>query len=527
MLESIVFLIVGLLVGAVLGWLVVRLRATQEAGRRALAEQQLAQREAQLEQAENQRREIEQQNRELGERITDLTGRLHTNEAQAQRVGALEAELREVGARAQQTGEELMRLRTTLEEERKAAEEKQALLEEARVKLSDAFKALASEALSHNSKSFLELARENFAKEQTSAKGELEKRQQAIGELVKPLQEQLKNYETHLREIETLRSKAYGELLQQVKTLDQNQQLVGSETRRLVEALRAPKTRGRWGELALRNAVELAGMADHCDFEMEVSTATEEGRLRPDMIVNLPGGRRIVIDAKTTMQAYLEAIEAEDTETRNRALRRHADQLSKQVDLLAQKNYWAQFDPAPDFVVLFIPAESFLGPALEFRPDLIERGFERRVVLATPTTLISILRTVALSWREEQLTRHAQTIRDHGQELYERLATFAESLGKLGGSLATSVNHYNRAVGSLESRVLVTARKFPELGIPSGKEMAELTPVEAMPRPLTSPEAVNVEAEEAGEAEGASEKAESEARKRIEDQSSDRAEVYE
>jgi DNA recombination protein RmuC len=457
----------GLSLGALAAWLVMRAHARQQYVR-GKAEGD-AQRAVLSERVSAQQQAAE----ELGNRIRGL------EEA------AREAQVREVDLKASEAG-----LQATLREERKQGEEKLAMIHEAQQKLADAFKALAAEALKSNNQSFLQLAKATMETFQEAAKGDLEKRQQAIGELVKPVRESLDKVDVKINELEKARAGAYEGLTAQVKSLRETQLQLQSETGNLVKALRAPQVRGRWGEIQLKRVVELAGMLDHCDF-YEQQTAEGESRLRPDLLVRLPGRKNIVVDSKVPLMAYLEAIEAPDDESRKARLQEHARQVRMHITALSKKSYFEQFDPAPEFVVLFLPGEAFFAAAVEQDPALIEFGVGSNVVIATPTTLIALLRAVAYGWRQEQLADSAKQISDLGRELYKRLSDMGGHLARLGKALQQATEAYNKAIGSLESRVLTSARKFKDLGIASAEgELETLPSVDALPRALQAPEMV-------------------------------------
>jgi DNA recombination protein RmuC len=302
------------------------------------------------------------------------------------------------------------------------------------------------------------------------------------------VKESLETLDSQIRAIENVRSAAYGSLSEQVRSLAETQTQLRSETANLVKALRAPVVRGRWGEIQLKRVVELAGMIDHCDFYEQGSVTTDDGRLRPDLVVRLPGDKNIVVDAKAPLQAYLEALEAPTDEIRAVKLKEHAAQVRIHTSKLSAKGYWEHLQPTPEFVVLFLPGETFFSAALEQDPALIEMGVSQRVILATPTTLIALLRAVSYGWRQELVAENAQKISELGQELYERIATMVEHLAHLRSSLNTSVTAFNRTVGALQERVLPSVRKFKELGIASKKDLKEFEPIDNVPRELPATE---------------------------------------
>jgi len=380
-------------------------------------------------------------------------------------------------------------LKTELACERNAAKEKLEVLDDAQRKLSETFQALSAEALRRNNTSFLELANVSLERFQESAKGDLDKRQTAISELVKPVRESLEKVDAKIQEIEVARAGAYEALTGQVRTMMEAQGRLRTETNNLVAALRSPVVRGRWGEVQLRRVVEMAGMLAHCDFVEQISVTTETGRLRPDLLVNLPGGKQIVVDAKAPLAAYLEAMEAPDDETRLRKLTAHAGHIRSHIESLTKKAYWEQFAQAPEFVVLFLPGESFFSAALERDPALIEYGTERSVILATPTTLISLLKAVFYGWRQQKVAENAEEISRLGRELYKRLSDMGGHMEKMGRSLNSAVEHFNKLAATTESRVLVTARKFRELEpAQPGGELESTTQVETVSRQLQAPE---------------------------------------
>jgi DNA recombination protein RmuC len=341
------------------------------------------------------------------------------------------------------------------------------------------FKALSSDALARNNQAFLDLAKSTLAETQQAARGDLEMRQQAIVAMVTPVRASLDKVDTKIQELEKARSGAYAALHEQVRSLLETQAQLRAETGKLVTSLRTPGVRGRWGEIQLHRVVEMAGMLDHCDFVTQSTIGSDDIRIRPDLLVRLPAGKTIVVDAKTPLDAYLRAMEAGDEQSAKSRFADHARQVRAQIGALGRKSYWEQFDHAPEFAVLFLPGECFFSAALESDPSLIEAGVERNIILATPTTLIALLRAVAYGWRQENVAQNAAEIATLGKELFKRLSDLGDHWNRMGRNLDRAVEAYNAATGSLESRVMVSARKFAELKTaPLGVAIAELEPVE-------------------------------------------------
>ena len=384
-------------------------------------------------------------------------------------------------------------LETKLESEQEHFSEKEQLYEELEKRFSDAFKALSGEALKANNRSFLELAKEHLNAQQLKSKGDLEKRKQAIEALLKPINESLKTFGEKVGEIEKARVGTYEALKEQVLSLAEGQTRLRNETGNLARALNTPRVRGSWGEIQLKKVVELAGMLEHCDFEQQQSKDRDDGsRARPDMVVHLPGGKQIIIDAKAPLEGFLAALEAEDKKEKEVRMKDHARHIRMHIKELGGRSYWEQFENTPEFVVLFLPGESFFSAALEVEPGLIDEGVQQKVILATPTTLIALLKVVAYGWRQENLAQQSREISKLGKEIYDRVSDVAKNWTAVGKGLRTAVESYNKAVNNLESRVLVSARKMKELPIDlSKKEITDNPMVEVVPRNLQAPELDN------------------------------------
>lgn len=381
--------------------------------------------------------------------------------------------------------DENAQLKAALEGERRAATERRESFKQAADALSEKFSALSREALNDNSQSFLQLAQSRLEKIQETAKGDLELRTRAIDQLVAPLKESLDKVDGKIGELEKTRAGAYSELREQVKALATSQTQLQAETGNLVKALRAPHVRGRWGEIQLRRVVELAGMLQYCDFVEQETLAGEDSRIRPDLVVRLPGNRTIVVDSKVPFDAFYESITTTDEVVRLAKLKEHARLVRVHITALSRKSYWETVQPTPEFVLLFLPGETFYSAALEHDPKLIEDGVSDKVIIATPTTLIALLKAVSYGWRQEQMAANAQEVSRLAKELYDRLRTFTGHFADVGKGLDRALDSYNKGVGSLEARVLVTARKFKELGAIAGEEIETLEPIDKLARPLS------------------------------------------
>jgi DNA recombination protein RmuC len=395
------------------------------------------------------------------------------------------AELAQLQARILELTGQNAALQATLERDQAAATEKLAVLDAAREQLANAFKALSAEALHTNNQQFLELARTQLENFQVQARTDLEVRQRKIDESLKPIRESIDKFDLQVRDLEKNRAVAYQSLTDQVQLLMREQVALRGETSNLVSALRQPTVRGRWGEIQLRRVVELAGMLAHCDFREQQSIDTEEGRLRPDLIIHLPRGRTVIVDSKVPLSGYLAALEARDDATRTLNLQEHARAVKSHITALSRKGYAAEVRGSAEFVVMFLPGEVFFSAALEQDPSLIEAGVDQGVMIATPTSLIALLRAVADGWRQEEIAHNAEKISELGKEVYDRLSVMGEHWARVGKNLKQAVDGYNSAISSLESRVMVSARRLRDLDPAlDASRLEPIDPVDVTPRPL-------------------------------------------
>jgi DNA recombination protein RmuC len=464
--ETIAYVITGIIICGILSWFFAKSRL-QKSHAKELADLQMS--------YSNQNAQLEAKARSGEAIIGELRLLVQQKDADMNQLRAVLDSERQVKTEAL----------TKLEVAQKGFEEQKALIETMKKEMTDTFNALSSAALKSSSEDFLRLASESLGKVVTDTKGRLGEHQAAMDGMIKPLYDTLKRYEEQIKTMEEGRHKAYGSLEEQLRTMALTQENLQKETSNLVTALRKPQVRGRWGEMQLRRVAELSGMSIHCDFTEQQSVDTEKGKIRPDMIVHLPMDREIVVDSKVSLEAYLDTVAAATEEEKKTIMEKHAQQVRSHMNKLASKDYWSQFKQSPEFVILFIPGESFLSAAVEVDSSLIEDGIQKKVIIATPTTLIALLRAIAYGWRQEQVTKNAQQISDLGRQLYERMSILAQHFDNVGKNLDKAIGSYNKAVGSMETRVLPSIRKFKELGVTGAEEIPLIEKVDHVPRNLS------------------------------------------
>ena len=467
-MESTLALLVALVLGAAVGW------AWSAARERSRGDGKVRESEARLHEAEGKLREVDGTARAAQATAEELRRSLGVAEDRAQRLVQDLAAAERGRAVAETRALEL----------RRSLDEQKALLDGTEKRLSDSFRALAAQALAANNEGFLTLAAEKLTAAHKEGDATLEARQVAIDGLLKPVKESLERVDVKIQEMERERGQAYGLLTELVRSLTDTQNKLSTETGNLVRALRAPAVRGRWGEIQLKRVAELAGMVEHCDFCQQETLVGDDGRLRPDMIVKLPGGRNVVVDAKVPLEAYLDALDAPAEDVRLVLMAKHAAQIRAHVLKLSAKSYWSELSCTPEFVVMFLPSEAMYSAALQEMPSLIEEGVGKRVLIATPTTLIALLQAVHFGWRQEMLAENAQAISNQGRILHERMSTMVEHWGRVGAALDRATGSYNNAIASFEVRVKPAVRKLEELGAASKKEIGDLPAIESRPRVL-------------------------------------------
>jgi len=425
---------------------------------------------------------------EYSSKLSESEGRSRSSEAVnnelRQQVQQKDSEITGLRRDLQNEGQLKIEALTSLKESQKSFEEQKALIDVMKKEMTDTFNALSKAALESSNKSFLTLASERLGKIVEETKGKLGEHQASMDGLIKPLDEALKKYEEQIHAIEVKRKQDYTSLDEQIKMLASTHQQLQRETNSLVTALRKPQVSGSWGQLSLKRAAELAGMAAYCDFFEQISVSTETGRQRPDMIVRLPNGREIVVDAKAPVDAYMNAISKSSEEERQKALTNYVNQVRTHMNTLGSKSYWDQFPKSPEMVVMYLPGESFFSAALEHDHKLIEDSSMKKVILATPTTFIALLKAVAYGWQQEQITKNAYQISILGKELYERISTLAKHFESVGSNLEKAIGAYNKAVGSIEARVMPSVRKFRELGVATAEEIPVIEQIDQTPRNL-------------------------------------------